>query len=526
MATARSIRHDRRLARDSFANFVDWTYKWESNYNEDDGTGYRLEPWDYSHHFVGTIQRFQGWRTCNYLAPRTAAKSTLNMLASIWTKWQPRYRYLQHLTVTAVTNVANDQYRTVYRWCRDHPLLEDMRPLNANESTRQFDVPGNRTKGRSFRWITADGRVTGLRCHWLNVDDLEIKETIGTPEQRLKMRLFLSECHNLLYGGRQRTWIVKVGTPWDTDTIYRNLNADVNIEIPAIIVDGETGELFFPFAALPEDVLELRKIDLNNPVLYNAQYLMDTDTSDVGRPIKAADMVFERFDPRSLNNRSLIMDPAGGKNANELRDIRLGEVEADGMGVMGVGTKGNKLYISRVFSQSTTAEKYLNAAVRFAKDIAANRAYVENNFGGKQGWPHTVRMTFNSAGIDCGVEDFYTKGNKLNRVLGALVPLFGTSQVVFHEDLRMNPMVCDEQQSQFLNVRWTHLPAKKDVVDMATMAVEQLHEYLYSNAPELEDNSLAAQARRANAPSAVRRLLRGSGTNTIQRVRTYSAGRR
>lgn len=524
MATKRDIRKKRREAQASFAWFVDWTYKWDSDYNPDDGTGYRLEPGDGTFHFINEIQHFNQWHSLDFLGPRGISKSTLNVLASLWTKW--RMRHIQHLTTTATPDVAGDQYRLAYRWCSDHPLLEDMRPLNANESKRQFDVPGNRGKGRSFRWRTAGGHVTGGRCHWLNVDDLETDKTVATIEQRMKMRMFLSECHNLLYAGNLKTWVVKVGTPWDVDTIYRNLSADRNLEIPAI-VKRDDGTLLYPYHVWTEEALERKRVELNNDPMFRSQYLMDVSVSDEDCPVKRSQIVFEAYDDRTLNNRTLLSDPAGGiKDSAGIRAIRTGQRPGDGMTHIAGGTKGNRLYISDIFSKSTTAEEFIDAGCAFVSKYQINRNYVENNFGGEQGWPHTMKMAIVARRLNCTAEGFRTTGKKLNRILGALVPLFGNAQVVFHERLRDNVMLVDEAQSQLLNLRWTHLPARDDVADTITMMVERLHPFLFANAPAASDNSPLAQARRAHAPNAVQRMLGASSASTIKRAKVYHLGGR
>lgn len=524
MATQRDIRRMRRHALRSFAYFVDWTYKWDSDYNPQVGSGYRLEDNDATFHFINWIQHYRKWHSLDFLAPRGTAKSTLNVLASLWVK--AHEPHLQHLTTTATPDVAGDQYRLAHKWCSEHPLLDMLRPLNANEGKRHFDVPGHRGKGRSFRWRTAGGHVTGGRCHWLNVDDLETDKTVATLEQRMKMRMFLSECHNLLYAGQLRTWVVKVGTPWDVDTIYRNLSADVQIEIPAII-RHEDGSLTYPFHVWTAESLEKKRLELNNDPMFRSQYLMDVSVSDEDCPIKRSQIRFEQFDPRTLNNRTLIIDPAGGiKDSAGLRQVRTGQRPGDGMTVLSVGTRGNKLLVSGIFSKSTTAEEFVDAACKFATDHSANRAYVENNFSGEQGWPHTFKMAFVGRRIPCAAEGFRTTGKKLNRVLGALVPLFGKDQIIFHNSLEVHPMITDDHRSQLLNLRWTHLPTPDDVVDTITMAVEKLHQFLFTNAPDVADNSALAQARRAHAPSAVQRMLGASSGSTIKRAKVYDLGNR
>lgn len=482
MLPTRSIAWWRRVCRENLFAYTDYTLQWASGGTEqldDDAIVAWVDAWSH----------YREWDHLTIMGPRTVGKSTQGLIAETWLQW--RHPWLQILVISSTPDVTTDQYEWALKICREHPLLRELRPHGiVNSQKKEFNTPGRRSKGRSWRFRSGGTKITGGRAHLVDDDDLEVKETVTTRAQREKMRLTKAEAGNLLFSGHWFAKRVSKGTPWDADSIHRQgmehppplqpvvitTGREWRVEIPAM-VKREDGTLEYPFARLQAEELERRRRDLHNEALFRAQYLLDTRRDEEAVPIKKAWIKFARFHPKHLENRTIILDPADGKSTPaELREIRAGERSGDPMGALAVGTKNERLYVYSIFNERTTPRRYVAGVCGMIEEFDPWDMAIEKNKG--TGLKTAFEILFEQMGTILPIEAFPTTQNKLSKVLSALVPHMGAGNIIFHESLSTRPELVDETESQLLNLRWYQLPTPDDVLDLLAMAVWRLGQYL------------------------------------------------
>lgn len=473
----------------SFAVFLDFTFSWlfpEENI--------RLDPDDATMHYVDAIQNYPEWGTLDILYPRGTGKTTISIIADLWIRWH--HPWLKAMFLTATPDVKNDIFLESYKIASEHPMLGKLRPLtNVDVSLTQYDTRGHRGKGRSFRTRTATQRKTGGRCNTLWIDDLEVPETVANPFQRMKMRSVLSESENLHFKKDPYKKTIKQGTPWDADTIYRDMHADRHIEIPAVI-QLEDGSLHYPFKTLDEEELAGIRRGMKNDEMFRAQYLLDVSRDEEAMPIRMNDVRFLEFQHRDLLERVIIIDPAGGtETAAKIKAMREGQkdVRGDGMTIGVFGLNASRIRTLDMWSECTRTNLFLQQVIHFVKTYEIRMILVEQNYGG---WAVTVRMALERVGLHraCAVEPFHTASRhnnkklnlpwqfsrtpgkgKLSKVLKNLVPAFQQGQIEFHERLAHYTKMWE----QIKNLRWHTLPTLCDILDVMAMACEHYEEYLH-----------------------------------------------
>lgn len=483
----------------NFAAFCDFTLKWLS-----DGM-VRVIPGDGVEAYMDAIQNYRDWDRLLYKAPRGTGKTTFRCMSEVWMNW--RYPWLQILDVSATSDVTRDCYELCLRICREHPLLEALRPNGIINGQRlEFDTPGRAAKGRTFRFRSAGTRITGGRAHFIGIDDLETKDTVSSPTQREKMRLTLAETTNLFYIGSTFQKRQLVGTPWDFDTILNDDAADLVIEIPAVVYQDD-GTRVYPFAALDEKALTRKREELRNPWLFRSQYLLDTSRDEEEMPIKREQLdasFVEMKDWHNLHSRTLVVDPAGGaSDAQDRRNMRAGYKRGDGLTAVCVGIRDDQLHILDVFTDFTTSQKFLDVLVKMARGWKVDRCVVESNF---TGWPDMVRNRFMDDDVWVTVDNHPTRKDKLDKIIGNLVPMFSTYSIKINERLKGLAVISDEVESQFLNLRFHSLPKYDDVIDCCAIAVEEMSKWLapFKDGPPVRESVQEMMAR--GVPKSVARM--------------------
>lgn len=459
----------RRELRNNFFAYVDYTLRWQSN-------GLEMLDDDPTLQLVEAIHNYRDWDVCRCLFPRGVGKTTIEVLGQTWKKWR-HVTWLMQLLISATPDVTRDAYEYCLTLCREHPLLDELRPGLRDSQRKDINTKHRRGKGRCFRYRTMGTRITGGRAHEVDIDDMEVLETVSSAGQREKMLLVLAEVQNLHIKGHWYCKDLIVGTPWDYDTIMRAKNMmenDLQIECPAWI-GGEFGEegTTYPFKRLPEGDLRRIKFRLNNDPLFNSQYGLDTTRDEDAMPIRSDQILFKQFKAISIEEVFMLLDPAGGKSSAEDRALmRVGQRRGDGMGILVGGVRYDELRILDIFADPCGTTAYLDKICEWCLRYGVTEIRVESNFNA---YRDLVRLRMEERNLHIWVDDFHTDENKLRKVLDNVPPLTGLGMLIFHERLREN----DKLRDQLLGLRYHSLPKPNDeVVDMLAMLANQLSEYL------------------------------------------------
>lgn len=496
-----------------FDAFVDFTMQWDSR------GAYSLHA-DATLELINIYQNYRDWDEAEWMSPRGTAKTTIGTHGWAWlTVLHP---WLQTVFISATPLVSDDVFNYALYLAAEHPLLSRIRPLNWNLGKLHFDCPGRRGKGRSFRAKTGGSRITGARGHLVDIDDLEVKETVTTPTQRMKMRLTLSETENLHYKNHWFSKTMRRGTPWDEHTIYRDTmegeheqpviihdkaRRHFHVEIPAHYVDGN-GKSIYPFKLLPPEELARIKKKVRNDVLFRAQYLLDLSRDEEQVPIRSADLIFREFDWSSLLNRTMIVDPAGDRlDEPTKRAIVQGDKAGDLFAIGMYGTKNADLFVRDIWAESSSSSRFLDEVLARVKRFNPNRIVVESNFSG---WSETIRLKLQSARLRYSIEPHHENKNKLSKVLQTICPMIADQRLIFHESLRDH----EELRHQLLDLRYYALPEPyDDVIDNVAMSIDRLDEVLrVARAAQLTP---AERAQAARAPQAIIDRMRRYDTRRI-----------
>lgn len=480
----------RRELRLNFFAYVDYTLRWQSDNME------MLED-DPTLQLIDAIHHYMDWDVCSCLMPRGIGKTTIEVLGQTWKKWRHPV-WLMHLLISATPDVTRDCYVYCEMLCRTHPLLDELRPRRADQTRKDIDTKHRRGKGVCFRFRTAGTTITGGRAHEVDVDDLEIRETVATPTQREKMLLVVAEVHNLHIKGHWYKKDLIVGTPWDQDTMYRKfkqLKSDIHIETAAYLPQPD-GTTIFPYKRLTEGDLKAIKLRLNNDPLFRSQYGLDTTRDEESQPISADKVRFAKFEAGGLDERMLILDPAGGKSSAEERSLmRTGERRGDGMTIMACGIHYAEMRVLDIFSQPCSTDEYLDTVCDWCTRFGVWEVWVEGNLSA---WKDLLRVTFQARGIAVYLDDFWSSTDKLTKVLDALMPVFGAGAILFHERLREHEAL----HEQLMGLRFHRLPRPNDdVVDVIAMGITRLMEYLMPAIEARADEE--RQMKEAHAPRSV-----------------------
>ena len=507
----------------NLAAYVDFTLQWDS-----EGTQHLMN--DATQRLVMIYQQHKEWDEAEWMSPRGTAKTTIGIIA--WSWLNKLYPWLQTVFISATPDVTMDAYEYAVHLARHHPLLGTLRPRGvANAQKREFDTPGRRGKGRSFRARTGGNKITGIRAHFVDVDDLEVKETVTTPAQRMKMRLTLAETKNLLF---KRHWFAKTimrGTPWDELTIYRERMVKDqkqpivqvrdrvwHMEVPGWYVDEETNKVVYPFNLLPPDELNKIRDRLNNDMLFRYQYLLDTTRDNLAMPIDENDLIFQSFESTILKNKILIIDPAGSKfTAEERSAIMTGAKRGDMFSIGAYGTRGGTLYQRKMWAESSIPRVFLDKVVEIVRWFNPSRIWVESNFNA---WSENIKMRLDQEGLRHSIMPFHSSQDKLSKILSELVPRIGSKRFIMHEEDRNHK----EQRAQLLGLRYDQLPKPNDdIIDNQAMACMTLGEYLHVERPK--NLTPVEKAVALHAPnSVIKQIERQTNPNT-RRIAVTSASR-
>lgn len=147
---------------------------------------------------------------------RGASKSSLT---ATWIAWKlAGDPTLLFLIQSADDNLAMKMNTDVSKIVRSHPFCEHLVSKTSKWTERGFSVRGA-TSGRNWS-VSARGvgsNVTGLRCNYLVLDDVEVPNTSRSEKLREDLRARISESSKLLLPNGARVYI---GTPHATDSIY------------------------------------------------------------------------------------------------------------------------------------------------------------------------------------------------------------------------------------------------------------------------------------------------------------------
>lgn len=445
---------------------MDFTLSWQSRGR------FRLKPGDGMEEIASTLQDWKRWHVARIRAPRTVGKTTA---LTYWCAFMlGNFPWAQVTYLSSTPDVSLEAVETMLELAREHPHLQHIKPrADMTQRKTDFDIMGRRGKGRSVRCRSVTAKYTGLRAHIVVLDDIETRDTVTNAEQRRKVRLAVSEAHNLLHSGASLNLVVVAGTPWAVDSIYDEFEPDADVFLPAEITESD-GTKRYPFDRLGPEELAKRRQRLRNELLYRSQYLLDASLPTGMVPIDAASIVFESFETKDLHNVTAITDPAGAIS-NEEAAMRGEDAMklADAHGILVAGTR-ERLFCARdLWVKPATVEEYLEQLVRMFHRRRFGRLLVECNFAA---WPELIRTHFQSRRIPCLVEGFKSTRNKHRRILDTLCPAFGGRMIELHEDLAE----CAELLDQLRELRYDSLPPKDDAIDVLSMGVEKLCPWLFA----------------------------------------------
>ena len=157
------------------------------------------------------------------MAFRHSGKSTvLGIFAACILYLRPETRIL---ILSAETNLAGRMVSHIRHILENHPLCIDMIPKNKKEWANGR-ITINRPVGIREPSVVCQGihgNITGMRADLIICDDVEVPNTINTPQKRENLRERLRELDFILSPNGA---MIYIGTPHTHDTIYRTSDTD------------------------------------------------------------------------------------------------------------------------------------------------------------------------------------------------------------------------------------------------------------------------------------------------------------
>lgn len=465
------------LMRDSFPHYCDWTLRWLFHGQHrllDDGRA----------RFAEALNDFANYKSLLVLMPRGVGKSTIFQFFVPWL-WD-KMPWLQVVYISATAGVAEDAHNLIWYCLQNHPMLEHIRPVRGEDEKeiRGFDIPGKVGKGMSFRGKTMKSSLTGLRGHIIVLDDLETAETVSSDTMRRKMRWVAGEAHNLLYN-EEHTWAFDIGTPWDVDSYHSQFLADRTVRIPAWTDQGAMPK--YNFVGLDKAVLDRKRKELANDVMFEAQYQLRFREDMSAQPVTSDMLRYEEFDADDLHSRLVFYDPAGGaKSEGDRKAIIRGERRGDAKCLLAAGVREDELCILDIFARPCGTKELLKMLVSYVQAYSPYDVFVESNMGA---WVDMLRTHLSSAGVGVRVEGRWSHQNKLKGILSTVVPLAQGRRLVLHSKLRHRLDIRD----QLFGLRYHSLPKPNDdIIDTMRMTIAELSQWLF---PKVEKRAEAEDKR-------------------------------
>lgn len=414
---------------------------------------------------------------------RGASKSTIVAVYIAWRLYaDPTRRFLIQ---AADDDTAIKMSRDVREVLRRHPMTPNL--LRKNTAEHMFWVNGADDERNPS--VTAKGvlsNVTGSRADEIIFDDCEVPKNIQSPELREKLRARMSDATYILVPNGQ---ILYIGTPHTFDSIYEEkakdgaerlmlplfkhnqrmenvvMLPDMELEIPAknmIVYHGKQAmtpdvdwfidgpDLVFTKSLTgvvdvysqclwPErftfEELELRRREAHTQNEWDSQYMLRA------RPVH--DM---RLDPDKIRiyhaepsyterNSHITMD-LGATRITFARcywDVSLGKKTSDDSVLTWLLSDdlGN-LYWHRAIALKGDIRQQCTAVANIVKEFLIPCVDVETN--GVGGFiPAFLREALETTG--CAVREVTAKGDKNNRILGAIEPPLSGGLMYAHESV-------------------------------------------------------------------------------------------
>lgn len=450
--------------------------------------GFRLSP------IQADIARYMqhGQRKRMVQAQRSQAKSTLAALYSVWRLIQnPQTRVL---VVSAGASQASDVARIQIRLIEQWSLLCWLRAdAGAGDRTsfEAYDVHHalrNVDKTASISCIGITANLQGKRADVLIPDDIESQKNSLTQPMREQLVLLSKEFAAICTHGD----IMYLGTPQSKDSVYRTLpNRGFEVRVwpsryptpdelkryapdslAPVVLQGiaqhpewQTGGGLTGLRGQPLDPDLLDEVTLQEKELdygdegYALQYMLDTTLSDAARTkIKLSDMLVvnfgldyapevvlwsaeqrlrakglspalsldEMYTPSSTSpefckyeHRVMCIDPAGS-GGDEVAFC----VGAVANGYIHLFTTGGL--------RGGISLENIRALLEICKTFDVHQIRVEKNMG--HGTVTALILSeIRSAGLQIGVTDYYSKGQKERRIIDTISPVVRRHKLLVHQ---------------------------------------------------------------------------------------------
>ncbi len=478
---------------------------------------------------------------------RGVGKTFLTAAYVVWRLWDNPD--LKIMIVSANETLASEIAGFI-KQIIDHEAGDELWPeLRARPDQRKasmvFDVgPAKADKSPSVKAVGITGQLTGSRADIVIFDDVEVPKNSETETMREKLENKTKEGAAILKPGGE---ILYLGTPQSEQTIYGKLpekgyevriwparyplgdklgnycthlapmlmeDIKANPDLMRAIASTLGGAPTDPDRFHDGDLLE-REIEYRSAG-FLLQYQLDTTLSDAERfPLKTRDLVVMDLDPKvaparivwssspDLAHKDLENVGFDGDRFYRPMHVSSDYLEYTGSVMMidpsGRGRDRTTYAVAKFlcgyifitawggFSDGYGTET-LKALADIAKDHKVNLIVPEDNFG--DGMFSKLLETHVNRVYPCRIEGIRAKGNKEQRIIGALAPVMRQHRLVFDRRVIEEDLKAPQAHQGFYQI--THMSEAKgalkhdDMADVLAMAAAHWAEYLNADANRAE----------------------------------------
>lgn len=470
-----------------------------------------------------------------------AARGTgKSYIGAIYATWRLLRDFDEKILVVSAAAPKAIEIATFIRGLFDRvPLLKHLTPdksLGCRDSVLAFDMRGcEMAIAPSCAVAGISGQLTGRRATFILSDDVEVPANSSTELQREQLLQKVQEYESLLVPDKPSK-VYFLGTPQSMESIYNKLPfrttilpamVPENLEVydgkldPWILEQGPAGTATDK-VRFPLDVLMLRKAGMGASN-FQLQFMLDTTLTDANRfPLKFRDLTVMSLQkdkaPMSVQYSSAIQfeieDIAnvgftGDRFHSPLRvdaeikayDKLLMSIDPAGSGtdeitytILGV-LSGNVFVIDWGGSHDGFSDKSLLNLAMIAKKYNVSEIVPEKNWGGGM-FTEMFRKVLNTVYPCIVIDDFNVSGQKEQRIINNLEPLFTNHQIIFNEDrIRDELRWIEEDPSENLQYslmyQLSHITREKqslihdDRLDALAIAVEYIKDMVIVDADKV-----------------------------------------